>query len=845
MIIRKYCICFKRLYAYILVILVGTMLFSVSAIAQSVKGIVKDSSNNKPIAFASIQVKGTTNGTFTDIDGFFELTKAVDKKTIIISAVGYLSQQVVVQNNGSNTVIFLQPNKAALDEVVVVSDINPVHRIINLTITNKKVHRPESKSSFKYNAYTIASLGLGDKLFNDISADKKKNINTKQTAKKSKNDSLSQKRNQLTDSFLKKNYLMVTESFTERLYQQPNKSKETILASKISGFSKAPFAFTSASFQPFGFYDDYITMLDKTYTSPLIKGSTSLYKFRLKETLVYNKTDTIFIIAYEPKKGKNFTALKGVLYINSNGYAIENIIASPANEQDLIFTFKLQQQYAKVDAFWFPKQQNTTITQKDLKTDSVFMQWDSRSYFSNVLINIPLDKKLFSDIESSYNPNTAGILSDTTWNNFRIDSLKPKEKNTYAAFDSLPKKTLFAINQTNKFIEAFAIRAIPWGKVDIPFEYLLKGLNRYERLRLGLGVQTNPTFNRFFSVGGYFGYGTKDAAFKFGGNAQFKLAERTNTNLQISFLQDVEEVGNMQGVLSNLGFKSIPSFRNFYATAMDSVQRLIGNFSTKISPTIQTNIWVLNEKRNSAQYQYNFVFDKPTNAVTFNRTEIGLGIAWRKGEKIFQFGRAKIATAIPQQQLLFQISKSIDNGFNSNLNYTKAFLQTNNLLRTKRFGVTKLDFSAGKIWGSLPLGLLFNTASSRTDQPNGIFIPNTFQTVKLYEFIGSEFATLFMQHNFGSLLLNPKNVHFKPEFVLVQGVSFATINNASKHQSISFQTAEKGLFETGFLINNLYKLDYNFMFLGLGVGAFYRYGYYALPKAIDNWSIKISFTTSL
>jgi len=47
------------------------------------------------------------------------------------------------------------------------------------------------------------------------------------------------------------------------------------------------------------------------------------------------------------------------------------------------------------------------------------------------------------------------------------------------------------------------------------------------------------------------------------------------------------------------------------------------------------------------------------------------------------------------------------------------------------------------------------------------------------------------------------------------------------------------LFESGLMIKNIYRKSFlSFAYAGIGLGVFYRYGYYALPKPIDNWAFK-------
>ena len=71
--------------------------FSFTALAQKqISGTVIDTAGEAVIG-ASISEKGTSNGTVTDRDGKFAL-KAGDNAVLLVSFIGYVTQEVVVNN---------------------------------------------------------------------------------------------------------------------------------------------------------------------------------------------------------------------------------------------------------------------------------------------------------------------------------------------------------------------------------------------------------------------------------------------------------------------------------------------------------------------------------------------------------------------------------------------------------------------------------------------------------------------------------------------------------------------------------------------------------------------------
>jgi TonB-linked SusC/RagA family outer membrane protein len=84
----------------------------------TITGIVTDASG-MPLPSANIIEKGTSNGTLTDFDGNYSITVSGNNATLMVSYVGFLTQEIPVDAQGTINVT-LEPDAAALDEVVVV-----------------------------------------------------------------------------------------------------------------------------------------------------------------------------------------------------------------------------------------------------------------------------------------------------------------------------------------------------------------------------------------------------------------------------------------------------------------------------------------------------------------------------------------------------------------------------------------------------------------------------------------------------------------------------------------------------------------------------------------------------
>lgn len=90
---------------------------SASQTVSQIQGVVFDETG-EPLIGASVQLKGAKMVTVTDIDGKFVIRNSVSHPVLIISYVGYKTQEVAVKGSGEVKVV-MEPSSEQLDEVVV------------------------------------------------------------------------------------------------------------------------------------------------------------------------------------------------------------------------------------------------------------------------------------------------------------------------------------------------------------------------------------------------------------------------------------------------------------------------------------------------------------------------------------------------------------------------------------------------------------------------------------------------------------------------------------------------------------------------------------------------------
>ena len=118
------------------VLFMALFLMNVSwAFAQlTVTGNVK-STTGEPLIGVNVIEKGTTNGTVTDLDGNYTL-RVAKGKTLVFSYIGFLSQEVVVNN--AKVDVTMKEDTETLDEVVVIGYGSMARKDVTSSITSVK-----------------------------------------------------------------------------------------------------------------------------------------------------------------------------------------------------------------------------------------------------------------------------------------------------------------------------------------------------------------------------------------------------------------------------------------------------------------------------------------------------------------------------------------------------------------------------------------------------------------------------------------------------------------------------------------------------------------------------------
>jgi outer membrane receptor protein involved in Fe transport len=150
----------RKSYRFLTALFIVT-LFSMSAMAQSITiaGNVKNGSTKENVAAVSVTIKNTATGVFTDDKGNFKFSTAQKPPfTLIISSVGFETQEITVSGADDKILVELNPVSTLGVEVVVAASRTP-QRILESPVSIERMSNSAIRNAATPNYYeAIANL---------------------------------------------------------------------------------------------------------------------------------------------------------------------------------------------------------------------------------------------------------------------------------------------------------------------------------------------------------------------------------------------------------------------------------------------------------------------------------------------------------------------------------------------------------------------------------------------------------------------------------------------------------------------------------------------------------------
>lgn len=821
---------------------------------KHIQGKVIDSKTKKPLAFATV-ITNTNFGTLTDVDGNFQINAKGNFSSISVSYVGYKTTEFQVEKDKKFITIKLKQVVENLNEIVITASENPALQIIRNSISNKKKNNLEqSLNSFKFKSYNkILVTANPDSVSGSIDTvfvvkdGKKVSKKIDSSNFKFKNEIIKQ-------------HLYISEKISEYQFQKGKKTKEVVLGSRMAGLKQPVYELLAVTLQDFSFYNEYYVVAGTKYINPIANNALKHYYYKILDTVI-NEQGTSYMIHFKPKEKKEIIGLEGVLYLDTQSYAITKAIA----ELKGIVNIKTTQNYnfSKEYNIWLPSNNHIIIKKGDnnenialfggvvqfsksnpkskndsinvvstsKKNESDFTYFISKTYNSNFEINIPLKiRKSAATIQFADNSHKR----DTTfWNTYRTESLSRRGENAYKFIDSIAKDENIEskINLARNVLKGY----LPTKYVNLDLGKMIN-LNNYEGLRVGLGGETNSNFSNKIKLESYVAYGTKDRDYKYNIGASVRLNKELNTWFGVKHTNDLKEAAALNFIAENNSFSPINP-RNLNISKFYNYKTISTFLEHDIQPNLEAKIELSTGNFTPVfDYQYirnNEVFEK------YSLTTATFGFQYNPKNEYMNSPVGKLRTKNAFPQFTFQIVKSFESVFNSDFEFTQLNFRMLQKFKPLRKATTSLLAEAGYVFGDAPISHLFNATPNYTfKQPWAKRVTfagkNSFETMGYNEFISDKFIALHLKHEFLPFNIGKK---FKPQLTLASRAAFGDIENPENHLGLPINSMKKGYFESG--------LEFNGLFKGFGLSTFYRYGPYKNDDWSDNLALKLTFKIRL
>lgn len=795
-------------------------------------GQVLDSKTGEELAFANVFTQKSNEGVTTDVDGKFTLKYSSKNDTLVISYLSYKTKKIALKSFKNNSIIRLEEEQIELEEIVVSDDENPAHRIIRNAIKNRKKNKPESLDYFSYDSYNKMNI---------FPAFESEEL-------------------QMMDSVFSTMDLMIWESITHRKFRKPNKSKETVLASRISGLKSLALPLLPTDFQDFSFYKDWVNIVGMNMMSPLHRNAIQNYDFYLEDYKSDGK-DTVFTISFKPNT-KKLDGFIGFINIHSKQWAILNVKAKmrPAEVPAMLRSLRIQQQYESIgDSIWFPAQYNTDITwnmdvqmndssfsTSSTSTDSskVFMKAKARSYLKNITINEKVKISALDNVIVEVDKDAANKNEDF-WNEYRQDSLTKKEQNTYQTIDSLSEE--IKLDRKIFQIQELMQGRIAWKFLSFEMDKFLN-YNRVENFRLGLGLLTNSRFSKRIQFGGSFGYGFGDKKLKYSGKFLFTPFRKYDLKISGEYENDLLETGYQRfGKLLNTQLYQEINFlniRSYFVSKLDYTEKISGKLFFRTLPAFTHQLIYSQSKLTPAAYSYEL--DGKTE---FDFTEVSFETRIAFGEKflLYGFNRISIGTKLPI--LKIQYTKEI-----GDWQYEKIDISLGHKLKLHRWGTFNWNVRAGSYTGKIPYMKQYIFEGAFADK-NWVFDRYALNNMGFNEFAANQYVVVQAFHNFKQIF--GKGKRLSPKLLIFGNYAYGTLDaKVAFPDGIQAIAPNKHYFETGIGLSNILPrkkstvtnadgdelTNFRNVWQNYGVMFSRKVGAYSVPDEFKNWVARLYFS---
>jgi len=696
----------KLTYLFVACIITG------NAFAAKLSGRVTDQKND-PLGFLTVYIDGTTIGTTTNINGEYFLELKDGFYHVVFRYIGYRTEtrNIEIRGNDVTLDVKMEPQAVRLPEV----DVNgngedPAYAIIRHAQEKRKFYLNQVKK-YSCDVY-IKGMNYAENIPKSILG---QNIEI---------DGLDKNRSGI---------VYLSESVSRLFFEAPNKRKETIISSKVSGKSQA-FTWNSAIDFDFNFYEPNIevSFAERNFISPIAPSAMLQYRYKLvgafyEDTVLVNKIQII-------PRVKGAPVYEGFIYIQENTWRIHSVEFFLTREANIEFldTLRIKQVYIPVTKdVWMKGTQNFNFS-FDVKLLGV----KGNGYFTGVYSKYDLGpeyKKKFFNAEKVKVEENSNKRSDDYWNDVRLVPLTPVEIEDYKKKDSIE-----VLKESRVYLDSIDKKKNKYRFSNFVFGYTLKDSYRntewniptlFEILQFNTveGIVINPTYSvewehkelkKRFRFDNSFRYGFSSAKFygKAGFNYRFNAINRMNIHAELGkFVSQYNDANPIAPFINSLYTIFLEkNFLKIYEKTFANAGWGMEIFNGTVLNTgfeFAARKPLMNAKELSAIYvdgkNTEFTSNNPQNpwsdiaafypyrSFTFNAS-----LRIRFGQKYYLYPHEKINSSSIYPVIRIGYEKGIAGIFESKTNYDFARISVEDDMKLGVFGTSEYNVSIGKFFNT-------------------------------------------------------------------------------------------------------------------------------------------------
>lgn len=389
----------------------------------------------EPLPFATVYEQGSTNGTTSNADGYYQLTLTPGQTAIIAQYIGYARQATplsIVSGQEISLDFVLKPETLVLNEVVIsANERDPARQVIRNAIKKRKYYKDEV-SAFSCEVYIKGMQRL----------DKKPNSVLGMTV--------------TVDTGI----VYLSESISQLKYMRPDKINETIISSKVSGDNNA-FSYNQASDMLINLYENtfFIEGLsERSFISPIAYNAFLYYDYKMAGTILENGL-YINKVKITPKR-KTDPVFSGYLYIIEGTWRIHSVdvALSKSNGIEFLDSLTFKQVFAPVGHdIWMP------ISQRFAFKFKVF-GFEGSGHFTGIYRNYEVEPNYWQPRKA--NPSTEPATKPVTKGKQPTEQERRDPLFTKEDFSNAVLKVDEEANEKDSIYWA-TVRPIPLTQIEI------------------------------------------------------------------------------------------------------------------------------------------------------------------------------------------------------------------------------------------------------------------------------------------------------------------------------------------------------------------------------------------